>query len=55
MSTTRTDALSEHLSAIAELLDDEDDPRERTDLWRGVRLRRRPIQGELHSHAREAG
>lgn len=30
---TRAELLHEHLSAIAELLDDEDDPRERADLW----------------------
>lgn len=30
---TRTAFLNEHLSAIAELLDNEPDPRERVDLW----------------------
>lgn len=36
MSTTRTDILNEHLGCIAELLDDEQDARERTDLWRAA-------------------
>ncbi len=33
---TRTVVLNEHLSAIAELLDEEPNPRERTDLWRAT-------------------
>lgn len=33
---TRTDLLNEHLGCIAELLDNEQDDRERTDLWRSA-------------------
>jgi hypothetical protein len=33
---TRTVLLNEHLSAIAELLDEEPNPQERVDLWRSA-------------------